>query len=82
LHHHRRRRVEIWLRKKGAAKLLAKVESVLGTLPILPMDSSTDIEYGGIRAELEAAGQINVSIAGAMIGLCRCRSHSKARKIE
>jgi tRNA(fMet)-specific endonuclease VapC len=43
--------------KKGSAKLLAKVESVLETLPILPLDSPADIEYGGIRAGLEAAGQ-------------------------
>ncbi|UWU17190.1 type II toxin-antitoxin system VapC family toxin (plasmid) [Rhizobium sullae] len=43
--------------KKGSAKLLAKVESVLETLPILPMDIPADIKYGAIRAELEAAGQ-------------------------
>ncbi|APO79740.1 toxin/antitoxin system endonuclease protein VapC 1 (plasmid) [Rhizobium etli 8C-3] len=43
--------------KKGSARLLAKVESVLETLPILPMDIPADIKYGGIRAELEAVGQ-------------------------
>jgi tRNA(fMet)-specific endonuclease VapC len=44
--------------KKGSAKLLAKVESVLETIPVLPLDTPADAEYGGIRAELEAAGQI------------------------
>lgn len=44
--------------KKGAPKLLAKVESVLETIPILPLDMPTDTEYGSIRAELEATGQI------------------------
>ncbi|WP_416067405.1 type II toxin-antitoxin system VapC family toxin [Rhizobium sp. ZK1] len=43
--------------KKGSAKLLAKVQSVLETLPILPLDIPADIKYGDIRAELEAAGQ-------------------------
>ena len=43
--------------KKGSAKLLAKVESLLETVPILPMDIPADIKYGGLRAELEAAGQ-------------------------
>lgn len=43
--------------KKGSAKLLARVESVLAFVPILPLDIPTDGEYGGIRAELEAAGQ-------------------------
>lgn len=43
--------------KKGSAKLLARVESILGIIPILPLDVPVDGEYGGIRAELEAAGQ-------------------------
>ena len=43
--------------KKGSAKLLAKVESILRTLPILPLDVPADIKYCDIRAELEAAGQ-------------------------
>lgn len=38
--------------KKGSAKLLAKVESVLETIPVLPLDVPADVEYGGIRAEL------------------------------
>lgn len=44
--------------KKGSPKLLAKVESVLETIPILPLDMPADTEYGGIRAELEATGRI------------------------
>lgn len=44
--------------KKGSAKLLARVESVLTFIPVLPLDIPADGEYGGIRAELEAAGQI------------------------
>ena len=43
--------------KKGSAKLSAKVESILGTIPVIPLDVPADTNYGGIRAELEAAGQ-------------------------
>ncbi|MBN9428269.1 MAG: type II toxin-antitoxin system VapC family toxin [Burkholderiales bacterium] len=43
--------------KKGSPKLLAKVEGLLETIPVLPLDIPADAEYGGIRAELEAAGQ-------------------------
>jgi tRNA(fMet)-specific endonuclease VapC len=43
--------------KKGSPKLLAKVETILEMLPVLPLDIPADAEYGGIRAELEAAGQ-------------------------
>lgn len=43
--------------KKGSAKLLARVESLLETIPILPLDIPADAEYGGIRNELEAAGE-------------------------
>lgn len=43
--------------KKGSAKLLARVESLLATIPVLPLDVPADAEYGGIRAELEIAGQ-------------------------
>jgi tRNA(fMet)-specific endonuclease VapC len=42
--------------KKGSAKLLHKVEGLLQTLPVLPLDRPADVEYGRIRAELEAAG--------------------------
>jgi len=43
--------------KKGSPKLLAKVEGILETIPVLPLDIPADAEYGGIRAELEEAGQ-------------------------
>lgn len=43
--------------KKGSEKLLARVESLLATIPVLPLDVPADTQYGGIRAELEAAGQ-------------------------
>jgi tRNA(fMet)-specific endonuclease VapC len=43
--------------RKGSARLLAKVESVLETIPVLPLDIPADAEYGSIRADLEAAGQ-------------------------
>ncbi|MDR2871963.1 MAG: type II toxin-antitoxin system VapC family toxin [Xanthomonadaceae bacterium] len=43
--------------KKGSPKLQAKVESILETIPVLPLDAPADAEYGGIRSELEAAGQ-------------------------
>ncbi|MCG1042172.1 type II toxin-antitoxin system VapC family toxin [Mycetohabitans sp. B8] len=44
--------------KKGSPKLLGKVESVLATIPVLPLDAPVDTEYGAIRAELESAGQL------------------------
>jgi tRNA(fMet)-specific endonuclease VapC len=43
--------------KKGSPKLLARVEGILETIPVLPLDIPADAEYGDIRAELEAAGQ-------------------------
>ena len=43
--------------KKGSLKLVAKVEGILETIPVLPLDIPADAEYGGIRAELETAGQ-------------------------
>lgn len=43
--------------KKASPKLLKKVESILETIPVLPLDIPADAVYGGIRAELEAAGQ-------------------------
>lgn len=43
--------------KKGSAKLRAKVESLLATIPVLPLEVPADAEYGRIRAELEVAGQ-------------------------
>lgn len=43
--------------QKGSAKLLANVEAILGSIQVLAFDVPTDAEYGGIRAELEAAGK-------------------------
>lgn len=42
--------------KKGSAKLLAHVEAILESVQVLAFDAPADAEYGGIRAELEAAG--------------------------
>lgn len=43
--------------KKGSPRLLAQVEAILGSIEILPFDVPADTQYGGIRAELEAAGR-------------------------
>ena len=43
--------------KKGSPKLLTRVEAILEIIPVLALDIAADAEYGGIRAELEAAGQ-------------------------
>ena len=43
--------------KKGSAKLLAHVEAILESVQVLAFDVPSDVEYGGIRAELEAAGK-------------------------
>jgi tRNA(fMet)-specific endonuclease VapC len=43
--------------KRGSARLLDQVEAILEGLDILPLDVPADTEYGGIRAELEAAGK-------------------------
>lgn len=43
--------------KKGSAKLLAYVEAILESVQVLAFDVPADAEYGGIRAELEAAGK-------------------------
>ncbi len=43
--------------RKGSPRLLQQVEAILGGLEILPLDVPADAEYGGIRAELEAAGK-------------------------
>jgi tRNA(fMet)-specific endonuclease VapC len=42
--------------KKASPKLLAKVEGLLETIPVLPLDVPADSKYGAARAELEAAG--------------------------
>ena len=43
--------------KSGSTKLLNAVEDILEEINILPFDVPADAEYGGIRAELEAAGK-------------------------
>ena len=53
--------------KKGSAKLLAKVEAMLEIIPVLPLDVPADSEYGGIRSELEAAGQ-TIGLNDLLIG--------------
>jgi len=42
--------------KKGSPKLTQKVESLLTTIPVLPLEIPADADYGNIRSELEAAG--------------------------
>jgi tRNA(fMet)-specific endonuclease VapC len=43
--------------KSGSTQLLKAVEDLLGEIDVLPFDVPADGEYGGIRAELEAAGK-------------------------
>jgi tRNA(fMet)-specific endonuclease VapC len=42
--------------KKGSPRLLRRVEQFLSEVPVLAFDVPADDGYGGIRAELEAAG--------------------------
>jgi tRNA(fMet)-specific endonuclease VapC len=57
--------------KKGSLKLLSRIESVLETIPVLPLDVPADAEYAGIRAELEAAGRI-IGLNDLLIGAHAC----------
>jgi tRNA(fMet)-specific endonuclease VapC len=41
---------------KGSPQLLRRVEEFLSEVPVLPFDVPADSEYGGMRADLEAAG--------------------------
>ncbi len=43
--------------KKGSPRLLAQIEAILDSVQILALQVPADTEYGGIRAELEAAGK-------------------------
>lgn len=43
-------------RRKGSDVLSARVEQLLSTLPVLPMDEPADRHYAEIRAALERAG--------------------------
>jgi tRNA(fMet)-specific endonuclease VapC len=39
--------------KSGSQRLLKAVEDLLGEINVLPFDVPADVDYGGIRAELE-----------------------------
>ena len=43
--------------RKGSARLLAQLLTVLGVLDILPFETPAEITYGDLRARLEAAGK-------------------------
>ena len=43
--------------KSGSSRLLKAVEDLLGEIEVLPFEVPADADYGGIRAELEAAGK-------------------------
>lgn len=43
--------------KSGSERLFRVVEDLLGEIDVLPLEIPADSEYGGIRAELEAAGK-------------------------
>lgn len=43
--------------KSGSPRLLKAVEDLLGEIEVLPLEVPADVDYGGIRAELEAAGK-------------------------
>jgi tRNA(fMet)-specific endonuclease VapC len=42
--------------KSGSKRLLKVIEDLLGEIAVLPFDVPADVEYGTIRAELEAGG--------------------------
>ena len=43
--------------KKGAPRLTAQVEAVLGALDVLPFEAPADTAYGLLRTRLELAGE-------------------------
>ncbi|MEX2488532.1 MAG: type II toxin-antitoxin system VapC family toxin [Pseudomonadales bacterium] len=43
--------------KKGSPRLTAQLETVLGVLEVLPLESPADAVYGQIRTRLERSGQ-------------------------
>lgn len=43
--------------KSGSKQLRKAVEDLLGEIKVLPFEAPADIEYGRIRAELEAVGR-------------------------
>ena len=42
--------------KSGSPKLRKAVEDLLGEIAVLPFEAPADVDYGAIRAQLEAAG--------------------------
>ena len=49
----------VWIEsaRKGSARLLAQLLTVLGAFKILPFEAPAEITYGDLRARLEAAGK-------------------------
>jgi tRNA(fMet)-specific endonuclease VapC len=45
------------LAKKGSERLRMAIEDVLSEIEVLPFEAPADVEYGDIRARLEAAGK-------------------------
>ena len=43
--------------KKGSPRLQARVEDILATIPVLPLEVPADVDYGRQRVQLEASGQ-------------------------
>jgi tRNA(fMet)-specific endonuclease VapC len=43
--------------RKASRQLLRRVEAFLAEVPVIPFDVPADSAYGGIRADLEAAGR-------------------------
>jgi tRNA(fMet)-specific endonuclease VapC len=42
--------------KKGSARLASQLETILGSLEVLPLEAPADAAYGHARVALEAAG--------------------------
>ena len=42
--------------RSGSKRLLKAVDDLLGEINVLPFDVPADVEYGAIRAQLEASG--------------------------
>ena len=78
--------------KKGSVKLLAHVEAILESVQVLTFDVPADTEYGGIRAELEAAGKpigpndlliaAHASAAGAILVTDNTSEFSRVRGLR
>ena len=43
--------------KKGAARLIAQVEAIIGAMTVLPVEPPVDRTYAQVRAGLEATGR-------------------------